>query len=51
MFAYLLFRLLLDFIKPVYLYPVGLSGIQIACVLGMLYYYRVPIRIIRLFFR
>jgi prolipoprotein diacylglyceryltransferase len=36
--AYLLFRFLLDFIKPHYNFPFGLSSIQIACVAGMLYY-------------
>jgi prolipoprotein diacylglyceryltransferase len=36
--AYLLFRFLLDFIKPHYTLPVGLSSIQIACAAGLLYY-------------
>ena len=36
--AYLLFRFLLDFIKPHYSFPVRLSSIQIACVGGLLYY-------------
>jgi len=36
--AYLLFRFLLDFIKPHYSFPVGLSSIQIACAAGLLYY-------------
>jgi phosphatidylglycerol:prolipoprotein diacylglycerol transferase len=40
MIAYLGFRLLIDFIKPD-LHPfLGLSAIQIACLLGLLYYHR-----------
>jgi prolipoprotein diacylglyceryltransferase len=38
MIAYLVFRLLLDFIKPHYNYPIGLSAIQICSLLGLLYY-------------
>ena len=38
MIAYLLFRFFLDFIKPHYTWPVGLSTIQIASVLGLVYY-------------
>ncbi|MFB6454825.1 prolipoprotein diacylglyceryl transferase [Chitinophaga sp. Hz27] len=38
MIAYLLFRFLLDFIKPGYRFPGGLGSIQIACLLGLLYY-------------
>ena len=49
MFGYLLFRLVLDWIKPVYVYPFGLSGIQLASLLGMAYYYKVPGRLLRLF--
>jgi phosphatidylglycerol:prolipoprotein diacylglycerol transferase len=40
MIAYLFFRFLLDFIKPHYSFPVGLSTIQLACLLGLIYYYR-----------
>ncbi|WP_040680227.1 prolipoprotein diacylglyceryl transferase [Niabella aurantiaca] len=40
MIGYLLFRFLLDFIKPHYTWAVGLSSIQIACLLGLLYYFR-----------
>ena len=40
MIAYLLFRLLLDFIKPHYTYSFGLSTIQIVCIAGLMYYYR-----------
>jgi prolipoprotein diacylglyceryltransferase len=37
--AYLLWRLGIDFLKPVpYVYPWGLSGIQWACILGLLCY-------------
>lgn len=38
MIAYLLFRFLLDFIKPHFTWKVGLSSIQIACILGLVYY-------------
>ena len=40
MIAYLSFRLLLDFIKPHYTFNIGLSSIQVACVAGLVYYYR-----------
>ncbi|NIG53959.1 prolipoprotein diacylglyceryl transferase [Chitinophaga sp. Cy-1792] len=43
MIAYLLFRFLLDFIKPGYRFPGGLGSIQIACLLGLVYYARVII--------
>lgn len=38
MIAYILFRLFLDFIKPHYTLSVGLSIIQVACILGLLWY-------------
>ncbi|WP_291945944.1 prolipoprotein diacylglyceryl transferase family protein [Chitinophaga sp.] len=38
MVAYLLFRFLLDFIKPGYRFSIGIGSIQIACLLGLLYY-------------
>jgi prolipoprotein diacylglyceryltransferase len=38
MIAYLSFRLLIDFIKPDFHPVLGLSTIQIACVLGLIYY-------------
>ncbi|WP_291912095.1 prolipoprotein diacylglyceryl transferase [Chitinophaga sp. CB10] len=38
MIAYLLFRFLLDFIKPGFRFSFGLGSIQIACLLGLLYY-------------
>ena len=38
MIGYLLFRLLLDFIKPHYTFSIGLSTIQIACAMGLIYY-------------
>ncbi|HEX3819064.1 MAG TPA: hypothetical protein VHW45_01970 [Candidatus Sulfotelmatobacter sp.] len=44
MVAYLVFRLLVDFIKP---YPhifLGLGGIQWACLLVLLYYFRDVVR-------
>jgi prolipoprotein diacylglyceryltransferase len=40
MIAYLSFRLLIDFIKPDFHPILGLSAIQLACLLGLLYYYR-----------
>ena len=36
--AYLLFRFLLDFIKPHYGYALGLGTIQLFCLAGLLYY-------------
>ncbi len=38
MIAYLLFRFMLDFIKPHYTFPIALSTIQLTCILGLLYY-------------
>ncbi len=38
MISYLVFRFLLDFIKPHYTWPFGLSSIQTACLIGLLYY-------------
>lgn len=38
MISYLLFRFLLDFIKPHYTFPMALSTIQLTCILGLLYY-------------
>ena len=44
MVSYLVFRFLIDFIKPVYEIPgIGLSSIQLACLLGLVYYYKVLI--------
>ena len=40
MISYLLFRFLLDFIKPHYTYSFGISTIQMACLLGLAYYYK-----------
>jgi len=40
MIAYLAFRFLLDFIKPHYVYFIGLGTIQLCCVIGLLYYSR-----------
>ena len=39
MIAYILFRFLLDFIKPHYTFSIGLSTIQITCLAGLVYYY------------
>jgi phosphatidylglycerol---prolipoprotein diacylglyceryl transferase len=38
MVAYLLFRFLLDFIKPHYTFGIGLSTIQVTSLIGLLYY-------------
>jgi phosphatidylglycerol:prolipoprotein diacylglycerol transferase len=38
MIAYLVFRFFLDFIKPHYTLPIGLSTIQLTCLFGILYY-------------
>ena len=40
MITYLLFRFLLDFIKPHYNIVMGLSVIQLACIAGLIYYRR-----------
>jgi prolipoprotein diacylglyceryltransferase len=40
MFSYLSFRFLVDFIKPDFHLFLGLSAIQIACLLGIVYYHR-----------
>lgn len=40
MVAYLGFRFMIDFIKPDFHPILGMSAIQIACFLGILYYYR-----------
>ena len=40
MMAYISFRFLLDFIKPHYTFKIGLSTIQIACVLGFIWYFQ-----------
>nr|WP_294794307.1 prolipoprotein diacylglyceryl transferase family protein [uncultured Mucilaginibacter sp.] len=41
MVSYLIFRLLIEFIKPAYFFPIGLSTIQLVCMAGILYYYKV----------
>lgn len=41
MACYLIFRLLIEFIKPAYFFSFGLSVIQLACICGILYYYKV----------
>jgi phosphatidylglycerol:prolipoprotein diacylglycerol transferase len=38
MISYLVFRFLLDFIKPHYTFNIGLSTIQLTCLIGLLYY-------------
>jgi phosphatidylglycerol:prolipoprotein diacylglycerol transferase len=39
--TYLVFRFLIEFIKPDYFFPFGLSVIQLVCLAGILYYYKV----------
>lgn len=39
--AYLVFRLGIEFIKPDFFFSFGLSVIQLACIAGILYYYKV----------
>ncbi len=39
--SYLVFRFFSEFIKPVYYFEFGLSSIQLACLAGIVYYYRV----------
>lgn len=41
MISYLIFRFLIEFIKPDYFFSFGLSVIQLVCVAGILYYYKV----------
>lgn len=45
--AYCAFRLLLDFIKPHYTFPFGLSTIQLTGIAGLIYYYPHIIRYAR----
>jgi prolipoprotein diacylglyceryltransferase len=44
MASYLLFRFLDEFIKPDYFFSFGLSVIQLVCMAGILYYYKVFIQ-------
>jgi hypothetical protein len=46
MIGYLVFRFLLDFIKPVVTIMAGLSTIQICCIAGLLYYRKTIIKLI-----
>ncbi|MDB5132961.1 MAG: prolipoprotein diacylglyceryl transferase [Mucilaginibacter sp.] len=39
--SYLVFRLVIEFIKPDYFFSFGLSVIQLVCIVGILYYYKV----------
>ncbi len=43
MVSYLIFRLMVEFIKPAYFFNFGLSVLQLACLSGLMYYYRVII--------
>ncbi|OCX53339.1 hypothetical protein BEL04_03290 [Mucilaginibacter sp. PPCGB 2223] len=44
MAGYLLFRFFIEFIKPDYFFNFGLGVIQLVCLAGILYYYKVFIR-------
>jgi len=44
MASYLLFRFLIEFIKPDYFFSFGLGVIQLVCLAGILYYYKVFIK-------
>ncbi|MBL7979681.1 MAG: prolipoprotein diacylglyceryl transferase [Bacteroidetes Order II. Incertae sedis bacterium] len=39
--GYLFFRFWIEYIKPVYVWPIGFSTIQVACLAGLLYYRRI----------
>jgi phosphatidylglycerol---prolipoprotein diacylglyceryl transferase len=41
MVSYLAFRLMIEFIKPNEFYRFGLCSIQIACIFGLFYYWKV----------
>jgi phosphatidylglycerol:prolipoprotein diacylglycerol transferase len=41
MVAYFIFRIVCEFIKPAYFFNFGLSVIQLVCIAGILYYYKV----------
>ena len=47
--SYLIFRLIIEFVKPTYFFPVGLSTIQLVCIAGILYYYKVFLKPYNLF--
>ena len=40
MVGYLIYRFFIEFIKPNYTFTIGLGSIQIACLLGLIYYWR-----------
>lgn len=47
MVAYLVFRFASEFIKPDYFFSFGLSSIQLACLAGLVYYYRFILRFVK----
>ncbi len=49
MMGYICFRFFLDFIKPHYTYSIGLSTIQLTCIIGIIWYMKYFIRPGRLF--
>ena len=46
--AYLVFRFFIEFIKPDYFFSFGLSIIQLVCIAGILYYYKVFLHLSKL---
>ncbi len=44
MISYFIFRFALDFIKPHYTFSIGLSSIQVACLIGLFWYARYLIK-------
>lgn len=44
MVSYLTFRLMIEFIKPNEFYSFGICSIQIACIFGLLYYWKVLVK-------
>jgi len=47
MVTYLLFRLSIEFIKPAYFFSFGFSVIQLACIAGLIYYFRFLVGLIK----
>jgi phosphatidylglycerol:prolipoprotein diacylglycerol transferase len=43
LFSYCLFRFFIEFIKPIQTFDVGLNAIQLAALLGILYYYKLMV--------
>jgi phosphatidylglycerol---prolipoprotein diacylglyceryl transferase len=41
LFSYFVYRLLVEYIKPINKFPIGLSAIQITSIIGIIYYYKI----------